>query len=119
MTQQAQIAECKHCRPHARPFRLRFARVVAVFPVCSPATLQALRRPRPGTLAAVKLAPAVRHGCRFEGGTVARAGGNTCAPLSARLDLKGPAVPGQGWSSIPTAPIDTREQKNHLLHSCR
>jgi hypothetical protein len=38
MTQHAQIAERKYCRPHARPFRLRFARVVAVFPVCSPAT---------------------------------------------------------------------------------
>jgi hypothetical protein len=35
----AQIAKRKYCRPHARPFRLRFARVVAVFPVCSPATL--------------------------------------------------------------------------------
>src|SRR5215831_12134667 len=61
-TQHAQIAERKYCRPHARPFRLRFARVVAVFPVCSPATLSALRRPRPSTLAAVNLAPAVRHG---------------------------------------------------------
>jgi hypothetical protein len=30
---------------------------------------------------------------RSEGGTVARGGGNTCAPLSARLDLKAPAVP--------------------------
>src|SRR5262249_48225596 len=39
MTQHAQIAERKYCRPHARPFRLRFARVVAVFPVCSPAAL--------------------------------------------------------------------------------
>src|SRR5215813_13796447 len=38
MTQHAQIAERKYCRTHARPFRLRFARVVAVFPVCSPAT---------------------------------------------------------------------------------
>ena len=28
-----------------------------------------------------------------QGGTVARAGGNTCGPLSARLDLKAPAVP--------------------------
>src|SRR6516165_954552 len=27
------------------------------------------------------------------GGTVAPAGGNTCAPRSARLDLKAPAVP--------------------------
>src|SRR5262249_52849005 len=27
-----------------------------------------------------------------QGGTVARAGGNTCGPLSARLDLKAPAV---------------------------
>jgi hypothetical protein len=27
------------------------------------------------------------------GGTVARAGGNTCGPPSARLDLKAPAVP--------------------------
>jgi DDE superfamily endonuclease len=35
----AQIADRKYCRPHARPFRLRFARVVAVFPVCSPAAL--------------------------------------------------------------------------------
>jgi hypothetical protein len=35
----AQIAERKYCRPQARPFRLRFARVVAVFPVCSPAAL--------------------------------------------------------------------------------
>ena len=35
----AQIADRKHCRPQARPFRLRFARVVAVLPVCSPATL--------------------------------------------------------------------------------
>jgi hypothetical protein len=50
MTQHAQIAEHKYSRPHARPFRLRFARVVAVFSVCSPATLQALRRPRPSTL---------------------------------------------------------------------
>src|SRR5262249_17716360 len=39
MTQHAQIAEHKYSRPHARPFRLRFARVVAVLPVCSPATL--------------------------------------------------------------------------------
>jgi hypothetical protein len=39
MAQHAQIAEHKYCRPHARPFRLRFARVVAVFPVCSPAAL--------------------------------------------------------------------------------
>src|SRR6516164_9226678 len=28
-----------------------------------------------------------------QGGTVAPAGGTTCAPRSARLDLKGPAVP--------------------------
>jgi hypothetical protein len=28
-----------------------------------------------------------------QGGTVARAGGNTCGPLSAGLDLKAPAVP--------------------------
>src|SRR5215467_14855995 len=28
-----------------------------------------------------------------QGGTVARAGGNACGPLSARLDLKAPAVP--------------------------
>src|SRR5260370_25623512 len=28
-----------------------------------------------------------------QGGTVARPSGNTCGPLSARLDLKGPAVP--------------------------
>src|SRR5262249_36025495 len=63
----AQIPERKYCRPHARSLRLGFARVVAVFPVCSPATLQALRRPRPRALAAVNLAPAVRHGCRSAG----------------------------------------------------
>ncbi len=32
-----------------------------------------------------------KHG--HQGGTVARAGGNTCGPPSARLDLKAPAVP--------------------------
>jgi hypothetical protein len=31
-----------------------------------------------------------------QGGTVAHAGGNTCGPLSARLDLKPPAVPQYG-----------------------
>jgi len=46
VTQHAQ-AERKYCRPHARPFRLRFARVVAVFPVCSPATL-GIHMPRGG-----------------------------------------------------------------------
>jgi hypothetical protein len=35
----AQIADHKYCRPHARAFRLRFARVVTVFPVCPPAAL--------------------------------------------------------------------------------
>ena len=35
----AQIADRKHCRPHARPFRLRFARVVAVLPPCPLAPL--------------------------------------------------------------------------------
>jgi hypothetical protein len=29
----AQVAERKYCRPHARPFRLCFTRVVAVLPV--------------------------------------------------------------------------------------
>src|SRR5262245_63478544 len=29
-----------------------------------------------------------------QGGTVARAGGNTCGPLSARLDLRPPRFPG-------------------------
>src|SRR5215475_4716908 len=57
----AQIAECKYCRPHARPFRLGFTRKVPVFPVCSPAALQALGRAWSRTLAAVNLAPAVRH----------------------------------------------------------
>src|SRR5947209_15174446 len=89
-----------------------------------------------------------------QGGTVARAGGNTCGPLSARLDLKAPAIrttpdhlshrhrangkvarayarrrfrapdltralrpygsltSGQGWTWIPTAPIDTRGDHN-------
>src|SRR5438270_4910510 len=40
-----------------------------------------------------------------EGGTVARAGGNTCAPLSARLDLKAPRSRGR----IRTTP-------DHLSH---
>ena len=35
----AQIAERKHCRPHARPFRLGFLRKVPVFPICPPAAL--------------------------------------------------------------------------------
>jgi hypothetical protein len=39
MTQHAQIAERKYCRPHARPFRLGFPRKVPVFPICSLATL--------------------------------------------------------------------------------
>jgi hypothetical protein len=39
MTQHAQIAERKYCRPRARRFHLRFARVVAVLPVCPPAAL--------------------------------------------------------------------------------
>ncbi len=33
------------------------------------------------------------HFAGSQGGTVARAGGNTCGSLSARLDLKTPAVP--------------------------
>src|SRR2546430_16990864 len=32
-----------------------------------------------------------------QGGTVAPAGGNTCAPRSARLDLKGPFGPAVGY----------------------
>ena|SRR5436190_4639933 len=35
----AQVAECKYCRPQARPFRLRFPRKVPVFPICPPAAL--------------------------------------------------------------------------------
>jgi hypothetical protein len=38
-TQHAQIAERKYCRPHARPFRLRFPRKVPVLPICPPAAL--------------------------------------------------------------------------------
>src|SRR5215813_6078581 len=63
----AQIADRKYCRPHARPFRLGFPRKVPVFPICPPAALQALRRPRPSALAAVNLAAPVRHGCRSAG----------------------------------------------------
>ena len=37
--QHAQIAERKHCRPHARPFCLGFQRKVPVFPICPPAAL--------------------------------------------------------------------------------
>jgi hypothetical protein len=36
-----------------------------------------------------------------QGGTVAPAGGNTCAPLSARLDLKPPAGPAVGFGPHP------------------
>src|SRR5262245_33806520 len=32
-----------------------------------------------------------------QGGTVTRAGGNTCGPLSARLDLKAPRGPAVGY----------------------
>jgi hypothetical protein len=81
----AQITEHKHRRPHARPFRLRFARVVAVLPVCSPATLQALWRPRPSTLAAVNLAPAIRHGC-CSAGLACPLGSSTAAGSSVRLN---------------------------------
>jgi hypothetical protein len=90
----AQIADRKYCRPHARPFRLRFARVVAVFPVCSPATLQAPRRPRPRALAAVNLAPAVRHGCR-SAGLACPLGSSTAAGSSVR--------PNQGLKACPQA----------------
>jgi hypothetical protein len=83
LTQHVQIPERKYCRPHARPFRLRFARIVAVLPVCSPATVQALRRPRPSTLAAVNLAPAVRHGCR-SAGLACPLGSSTAAGSSVR-----------------------------------
>src|SRR5262249_56332574 len=38
-----------------------------------------------------------------QGGTVAPAGGNACAPRSVRLDLRPPRS--------PTAPIDTREER--------
>src|SRR5262249_22215085 len=58
----AQIAERKHCRPQARPFRLGFPRKVPVFPICPPAVLYALRRARPRALATMKLAAPVRHG---------------------------------------------------------
>jgi hypothetical protein len=90
----AQMADRKYCRPHARPFRLRFARVVAVLPVCSPATLQALRRPRPSTLAAVNLAPAVRHGCR-SAGLACPLGSSTAAGSSVRHN--------QGFKARPHA----------------
>jgi hypothetical protein len=36
----AQIAERKYRRPHARPFRLRFARVIAVVSACHPPELR-------------------------------------------------------------------------------
>jgi hypothetical protein len=79
----AQIAECKYCRPHARPFRLGFPRKVPMFPVCSPAALQALGRAWSRALAAVNLAPAVRHGCRSAGlagplGSSPAAGSSVC-----------------------------------------
>ncbi len=35
----AQLAEHKYCHSQARPFRLRFAGVVAMLPICPPATL--------------------------------------------------------------------------------
>src|SRR5258708_21196740 len=52
----AQIADRKHCRPHARPFRLGFPRKVPVFPIRPPAALLALRRARPRPLATINLA---------------------------------------------------------------
>src|SRR5262249_4876436 len=94
MTQHAQIAEHKYSRPHARPFCLRFARVVAVFPVCAPAPLYALGRPGPSPLAAVNLAPAVRHGCR-SAGLACPLGPSTAAGSSVR--------PNQGLKARPHA----------------
>jgi hypothetical protein len=79
----AQIAEHKYCRPQARPFRLGFPRKVPVFPICPPAALKALRRPRPSTLAAVNLAPAVQHGCR-SAGLACPLGSSTAAASSVR-----------------------------------
>src|SRR6266511_1577686 len=35
-----------------------------------------------------------------QGGTVARAGGNTCGPVPGRLDLKAPAVPRSDTSRL-------------------
>jgi hypothetical protein len=49
--------------PASLGWKASFPRKVPVLPVCSPAALQALWRPGPRTLAAVNLAPAVRHGC--------------------------------------------------------
>src|SRR5437764_10670684 len=40
-----------------------------------------------------------------QGGTVARAGGNTCTPLSVRLDLGPPIAPRPGLKSIEAVKI--------------
>jgi hypothetical protein len=37
-----------------------------------------------------------------QGGTVAPAGGNTCAPRSVRLDLKAPRGPAVGYGPLQT-----------------
>src|SRR5262245_5496293 len=83
-TQRAQIADRKLCRPHALPFRLLFARVVALFPLHSFPTRRSSDLPRPSTLAAVNLAPAVRHGCR-SAGLGCPLGSSTAAGSSVRL----------------------------------
>jgi len=44
-----------------------------------------------------------------QGGTVAPAGGNTCAPRSVRLDLKAPAVGYGPHRTIYLTGIDARE----------
>jgi hypothetical protein len=52
-----------------------------------------------------------------QGGTVTRAGGNTCGPLSARLDLKAPAVPRS--SSVRTREYLTTAEIERLMAAAR
>src|SRR5947207_3576 len=55
-----------------------------------------------------------------QGGTVAPAGGNACAPRSVRLGLRPPAVPRPGWSGLGLmlcAPVPHSLCSNSLLRT--
>src|SRR5215510_3990173 len=51
-----------------------------------------------------------------QGGTVARAGGNACGPLSARLDLKAPAAPRENWRGSTDSGVTTGIEVGGIRH---
>ncbi len=58
------------------------------------------------------------HFAGSQGGTVARAGGNTCGPPSARLDLK-PRGPAVGYGTIYLSGIDANGKVARLPRAGR